>query len=307
MGCICHNSQSSNTVVLASSTSNSYTNGQQITFTVSVSNPSQVAAGFNLSTNIGSIISGGPGTNILSPNEITHSSPKILAGGIATWTFVWEAPATGNTNLEIYLAGNAVNLANGSDGDSWNTGNNPVIPFASTLDQSATSPLWFIPVQGGVEIKWNAVKEKNVASYTLEGSNNAKDFTPLQSQTHLSNQEVYSYTELTSAQNVRYYRLQITDEDGKTFSTLAQKFNFNTEDGFIRIYPTLVHNGQLHVSGIENVHDLKVTVFDLFGRIQNSELSATGILQLHGIPAGTYIVHISQQGNVLLNQKIQVR
>lgn len=305
-GCFCH-TQSANTIVLVSSPSSSYTNSQQITFTVTVTNATKLAAGFNLTTNIGTIISGGSGTTILSPTEITHSSPKALVSGTATWTFVWEAPANGNTDLEIQLAGNAVNLALGSDGDAWNNGNNPTIPFASTLDQSTTSPLRFLPVQGGVEIKWNAVKEKRVASYTLEGSNNAKDFAPLQSQIHQSNQEVYTFTDLTPAQNVRYYRLLIIDEDGKTYSTLAQKFNFNTEEGLIRIYPTLVDDGQLHVSGIENIQNLKVAVVDLFGRIHKSEYSTNGILQLNALPAGTYIVQIRQQGNVLLNQKIQVK
>lgn len=305
-GCFCH-TQSANTIVFVSGSASSYTNSQQITFTVSVTNATKLAAGFNLTTNIGTIISGGPGTSIVSANEITHSSPKALVAGTTSWTFVWEAPATGNTDLEIQLSGNAVNLASGSVGDAWNNGNNPTIPFASTLDQSSAAPLSFKPVQGGVDIHWASVSEKRVSSYTLESSENAKDFSPLQTQAHQTNQAEYSYTDRRPSQGSRYYRLQITDEDGKTYSTLAQKYNFNVQESAIQIFPTRVENGQLNITGIESAGDVSIVVIDLFGRIQKSCQYKDGNLQVADLAAGTYIVHIRQQGHVLMNQKIQIK
>ncbi|MBL7754800.1 MAG: T9SS type A sorting domain-containing protein, partial [Chitinophagaceae bacterium] len=205
------------------------------------------------------------------------------------------------------LSGNAVNLASGSVGDAWNNGNNPTIPFASTLDQSSAAPLSFKPVQAGVDIHWASVSEKRVSSYTLESSENAKDFSPLQTQAHQTNQAEYSYTDRRPSQGARYYRLQVTDEDGKTYSTLAQKYNFNVQESAIQIFPTFVENGQLNITGIESTNNVSIVVLDVFGRIQKSCHYENGILHVTNLPTGTYIVHISQQGHVLMNQKIQIK
>lgn len=129
----------------------------------------------------------------------------------------------------------------------------------------------------------------------------------MQTQAHQTNQAEYSYTDRRPSQGSRYYRLQITDEDGKTYSTLAQKYNFNVQESAIQIFPTRVENGQLNITGIESAGDVSIVVIDLFGRVQKSCQYKDGNLQVADLVAGTYIVHIRQKGHVLMNQKIQIK
>lgn len=80
----------------------------------------QTAAGFNVSAADGTFTLGGKylvqTLLVGSPAEVTHSSPKLASGGVATFSFLWQAPAAfSSTDLEAW--GNAVNLSGNTAGD----------------------------------------------------------------------------------------------------------------------------------------------------------------------------------------------
>lgn len=100
---------------------------ERITLTLSISNASLVAAGFNLT--VRATMSGGLRIGTLDNNsdpdirvsqgELTHSTPRTIANGAAEFTFGWTAPAT-EGEYYVHATGNAVNRNGGADGgDRW--------------------------------------------------------------------------------------------------------------------------------------------------------------------------------------------
>lgn len=126
-GCNCHGSSSSSTSLSVSSSSGSFTvlPGESETFTVSVANSGQTAAGANIavrtsetgSTNAGTV-SAGSGLK-KSSNELVHDGKKSMSDGKADFAFTWTAPAEPG-KYYIQAAGNAVNDNNNNNGDEWN-------------------------------------------------------------------------------------------------------------------------------------------------------------------------------------------
>lgn len=67
-------------------------------------------AGFRLHISQGTYINLGLGVRIGGSGAdegLTHEMPKSIIDGVACWTFDWTAPASGNSNLQLY--GNAAN------------------------------------------------------------------------------------------------------------------------------------------------------------------------------------------------------
>jgi len=109
-------------------TNNSYEVSTDYTISLTVSNPSLNAFGFDCeilnASNQNSGTMSNPGTGVQLLNGFTgrknalHTTPK--AGiGTATFTFKWQSPAFGNTT--IYAVGNAVNSNGSTNGDAVGT------------------------------------------------------------------------------------------------------------------------------------------------------------------------------------------
>lgn len=301
-GCYCHGANNSATIVNVTSPVSSYSQNQLITFTVTVANASKVAGGFNLTTNIGDIISGGAGTTVLSPNEISHNSRKFMVAGVATWTFTWQAPASGNTPLTIEIAGNAINNLNGSSGDAWNFGTIPDLPFAFAL---AAKDLNFEvkQVQDKINLTWSAKEESTLQSYELEKSTDAKTFSKIYATPAKGNQTVYQVVdESPFLKQANYYRLKMIDQDGAiTYSGVKMLHLINQSS--IDIFPTLVSNGKLNVQGIE--HQSMIQLFAINGSpVFKQTLNSSDQITLPQLPQGNYLVVISNQENGIQQQQM---
>jgi hypothetical protein len=118
-GCWCHSAASSTaTVVAIESDQSSFEPNQTYTLRLTVRNASLRFAGFNIAAKLGRLGVAESGTTLMS-GELTHSTPRILTSGLATWTFKYTAPTDAGTDT-IYATGNAVN-GNGQEdaGDQW--------------------------------------------------------------------------------------------------------------------------------------------------------------------------------------------
>jgi hypothetical protein len=305
-GCFCHGNSSSATTVIVSSPVTGYTNNQIISFTVAVSNASRPAAGFNLETNIGTIISGGAGTQILSANEITHSSPKSMVAGTATWTFQWQAPASGNGTLTLNLSGNAVNLASGSAGDLWNIGNTLNIPFSTALDVANPTPLHFAQTNKGVLISWLHDTKDLIQEYRLQRSTDGKHFETIdvqdvdQTTTDLQFEDIQNNTS-----NVVYYRLETIDQEGKKNLSAAQMFRLNTENP-IQLYPTLIDQNRIYFNGLSNEQH-QLVIIDMLGNIVYQNQIQNGVNTLPEINKGHYAAIIRTSHQIIYRTFIQVQ
>ncbi len=135
-GCgTCHGSNSSTDVsisIISGSGSFTVAPGSRTTFTVIVSTTNQnlVNAGLNLAvktdetsspgTNVGVLT---PGTGLRlrgNPEEITQSTPQILSGGSASWSFEWTAPTTPGTYYMRVLGFCGDGDGNDDNDDRWN-------------------------------------------------------------------------------------------------------------------------------------------------------------------------------------------
>src|SRR5437868_6180372 len=110
-GCSCHcNSANAATTAIISTSQTSFQPGQSYTFTITVDNPTESAAGCDIAVSRGSLSAGSDGLK-KSGSQLTHSSRKDLP---AVWTFTYTAPSTPGFDT-IYAVGNAVNSDGCSD------------------------------------------------------------------------------------------------------------------------------------------------------------------------------------------------
>jgi len=69
------------------------TPGSTSTYMFTVTGGPAVESGFDVSIDDGTLIASGAGT-ALNGGEVTHSDPQVFAGGSASWSFEWTAPAS---------------------------------------------------------------------------------------------------------------------------------------------------------------------------------------------------------------------
>ncbi len=126
-GCTCHSSASTATTLTAQSSSGSFRTrpGQTLNLTVIVAQSSRQAAGINIAVhdqngqNAGTLSpASGSGLQLLS-GELTHTQPKTMSGGQASFSFSWTAPNIPGT-YTLRAAGIAVDGNGNTSGDLWN-------------------------------------------------------------------------------------------------------------------------------------------------------------------------------------------
>lgn len=121
----CHGGASTSTTVLLDGVPSNYQIGQTYSFTVTVINPGKTQAGFNVKATGGTFNAGTGSKTNTAKSEITHTAPKVISGGNASFSFSWTAPTTtAVSSVTFSVAGNAVNgdgNANTDGSDQWNT------------------------------------------------------------------------------------------------------------------------------------------------------------------------------------------
>lgn len=146
-GCTCHNaSVSANTLVtITGLPSGGYTNGTVYSLTVTVTNTAVVAAspnglgdGFDMTASAGTFTAIA-GTAVTATPEIRHTARKAPTAGVASWTFNWTAPSTGNANITFNVAGNATNGdGSASTLDQWNKTSATIVKSGQALAVTAS-------------------------------------------------------------------------------------------------------------------------------------------------------------------------
>ncbi len=92
--------------------------GELVSFTLKITGGQEIAGGFNVSTEGGTLTAPMGSMDVRAENdEVTHTGPKVVDGdGNVEFTFNWEAPMS-PTVATLYGAGNSVNLADQTGGD----------------------------------------------------------------------------------------------------------------------------------------------------------------------------------------------
>ena len=292
-GCNCHGPASASTFVTVDFNGGNlyYANGQTYPITISViSTSSKPAAGFALSTNVGTFSNEPAGTQ-LSGNVWMHNTPEVTLGAspsVASWTIDWTAPASGAVPLQIFAVGNAVNLAGGSSGDEW--------AFAPSLNVSL--PVVFsnfkaTAVEKNIILNWSIAEEKNVKEYQIEQSKNGTDFTTI-GKVDANLLATYQYIDDSKVNTPTvYYRIKAIDLNAKFVSSKIIQVEKENVASSIKIYPTMATgNHPIYIQ--HNESDADIIIYNMNGQLVKTQqiTKSTSVLDLHELSKGMYFVFV---------------
>ena len=163
-----------------------------------------------------------------------------------------------------------------------------------------------------VALTWIAQNEHDIAAYQIERSATAKDWQPIGNVTplnHTTATSSYQFDDLTAAtttEQTLYYRLWITEIDGKTHYSPVKSVQFGEGQKQYRLYPNPAMQG-IYIerqSGTSAVAmDLKIAFVDITGRIVAVQTVKSPIdtpvfapFDIKMIQAGKYFVRLSSAG-----------
>jgi len=230
------------------------------------------------------------------------------AGQSGSWTTVATASSTSGTSIFF----SNVALPNGDGYYTIATAQKTASPLPiELLDFTAVAN------QNKVDINWATLTETNNAYFTIEKSEDGKNFKKLinvPGAGSSSTQKDYYESDYQPYSGTSYYRLKQTDFNGnyKYFPIAVVIFNSKKNIGF---YPNPVkvnQNLNMQVDGYKN-EEVLVVLRDVQGKEFYSKLIITqedsqlfALDATQQIPPGTYLIVASSNGNIY-SQKIIVR
>lgn len=178
-------------------------------------------------------------------------------------------------------------------------------PFA-IADEMFTLPadgllLAGMPGRNRVLLNWFTLSEQNTATFELQHSSNRTDWLPVTTVTAAgsSNQRSdYSATHFSPVSGINYYRLLVTDIDGKNrySNVVAIKYGSNSE---VFVYPNPA-SGNMTVAvpaGVSN--DAVLMLADMSGHIVKQQTGFTNnraTVEMNQLASGIYIVKVIDNG-----------
>ena len=299
--CSCHGSATGSTTV-AINAPTFYSPGVSYPISVTVTNTTLNLAGFQIQTNIGTLTSTDPDVNIQTGSlSAGHNKRKSMVGNTATFNLTWTAPTVGGTAATFNSVGNAVN-GSGTAGDQWNSApsSNVALPVSFT-NVSAKQ------LQSHVLVRFETSSEENIKSFEIERGLDGNNFASI-SQLDPSGAGTYEYKDFQATDGIQYYyRIKETSNNNEVaYSQVvrAAAISGNT----IKIYPTVLENNQLTISGIDTKDNLEVALFDLFGRkMFSGNLESNVVTIPNNLNTAYYFVAIYQDQQVIHAQKVFVK
>jgi len=184
-------------------------------------------------------------------------------------------------------------------------------PFALGSASSLDNPLPVIfanvkayEKNGGVQVDWSNLTEKDVATYDVERSSNGADFSSISQQLATSNQNDkvdYSAYDANPAQGMNYYRIKAQETTGKIVYSKILSVAIGSSNQSLRLYPNPVKGNQITLSmsnikrGQYTLRVINAAGQDIFKQvINNQSTSLTQTLDLPvSIKAGVYnmVIH----------------
>ncbi len=299
----CHGTDA-NTVVAINGlpSSGGYTPGTTYPITVTVTNPSKLAAGFDIQTTEGMFVNPGPGVTINGSGlGAGHTGGATsMVGGTATFNLSWQAPMTGGATASFNAEGNAVNLNSSTSGDGANSASNVLVPL----------PVQFVTLQlfqnkEGINIQWETLQEENIKEFIIERSFDGTAFEAVGSQLAKGDSK-YTFIDQNISGNMKYYyRIKEIDLDNNFTLSKVQTISTNNTKLNVQLFPTNV-NHLINVNGLENYDGLTLSVFNVQGiEIANLEIENNQFF-FNDISNGNYIIRLMRNNKLLKTQKITV-
>lgn len=299
--CGCHGGANSATTVTISGLPTFYNLNTAYPITVTVSHPTQPAAGFQLQANIGTISSSDPNVLVYANTRSAgHQPKKNMTAGSATFSMTWTSPSVGGTGAMFDAVGNAVNLAGGNTGDIWNfaSSSNVALPvnFSSISAQA---------LKDHILLNFTTNNEENIESFEIEKGTDGENFETTATLDPKGN-AAYEYADFNiMTEQLYYYRVKQIGTTGTfTYSTVATAKMNGAE---LSIYPTLITNDQINIVGLDYSKNNEINLYDLLGHKVFTTQAETTQVDLPSLSTGNYVLSIQTNGELNTVQQISIR
>jgi|GEM_PF-1768009 len=301
----CHGSANAATTVSVNGLPTFYTPNTAYPFTVTVTNSSQVAAGFQVQSNIGTISTTEAGIIVYGNNRSAgHNSSRNLVGGTATFNMTWTAPSMSGTAASFTALGNAVNNNSSTSGDTWNNAPSTLVPLQVHFGEISAKQFDTYTL-----LSFVTEYEENIKRFEIERGTDGTNFTKI---SELSPNGVgsYQFKDYSAEKGtIHYYRIkEISNDLIESYSAVVKTNSSTQAVNEISLYPSLLNqNGSITINGLEPNSKSQFELFDLAGRrIFSSEIKGNTI-QLSNAPAGNYFAVIRQNKMVIKVQKVSLQ
>jgi len=154
-------------------------------------------------------------------------------------------------------------------------------------------------------LSWKTASEQNSKSFEVQLSADGMNFTTVgtvPASGNSSMEKQYNYkTELNNPTN--YFRLQMVDLDGKSRYSSVVSVISNCSSNKIVVYPNPVNN-VMNINGLSGTNQLSLldeqgkVVFTIKSKNPSEKINTTHL------PAGTYILQVVQNNNLIRNIKV---
>jgi hypothetical protein len=165
-----------------------------------------------------------------------------------------------------------------------------------------------------VKLSWSTTVEKNSKSFVILKSFDGKDFHEVSSTKAAGNSDIVKKYQCTdyvrSTKGNVYYRLQMLDNDLKPHLSEVKVINTNDEASELSLFPNpAVHELRVTVSNTWQGKELVFDIYNNYGQLvrhkKNATASQTERMNVADLPAGLYIVKVSNGGEKLTRQFIK--
>jgi Leucine-rich repeat (LRR) protein len=208
---------------------------------------------------------------------------------------------------------------------SWDSTNNwwtvtfPVTGFSGFFVSTSnfTLPLTLVEFTGKLQntaalLKWQTANEVNTKQFLVQHSNKGISFNTIGSIKALSATGNHSYyftdEKISAGQN--FYRLQMTDNDGRSSYSKIISINANNQNPSLTVYPNPARNNAALLFNATAQSKYAIRITDVSGKaIKNingvSEIGENKvILDLHNFNSGTYFVIFTDPENGVHSLKL---
>lgn len=164
----------------------------------------------------------------------------LLAG---TWVNEGRQSSTGDNTAGTITSSVAVNSFS------------PFALASSSIDANPL-PVVFGDVKayernGGVQVEWSNLTEKDVADYTVERSTDGRSFSGIAGQLPTSNQNDradYASFDANPSQGTNYYRIKAVETTGKIVYSKVLSVNLGQSNTGLKLYPNPVSGNEVTIS-----------------------------------------------------------
>src|SRR5436189_1485787 len=188
-------------------------------------------------------------------------------------------------------------------------------PSTGVLSVNSLSDFKGVSQNQEINLHWSLIEGNNASNIVLEKSTTANDFYPTAEfpvNSQSKTQQNFEYTDNRNVKGSVFYRLKITDADGKVQYSNVLHFQIGGKDArMLTVFPTVVQSAATVNISVPKKQNAVLLITDMAGRIVKQLLLAlkdgNNSLVLSGIDKfqkGNYIVSVNTGSQKLSSQII---